>query len=57
VRWRLREATGDMIFVRYADDFIVGFQHDRDACRFLDEMRERLGKFALSLAGHAVGTV
>ena len=49
VRWRQREATGDMIFVRYADDFIVGFQHDRDACRFLDEMRERLGKFALSL--------
>src|SRR3989442_2202892 len=48
-RWRQREATGDMIFVRYADDFIVGFQHDRDACRFLDEMRERLGKFALSL--------
>jgi group II intron reverse transcriptase/maturase len=49
VRWRQREATGEMIFVRYADDFIVGFQHDRDACRFLDEMRERLGKFALSL--------
>jgi group II intron reverse transcriptase/maturase len=49
VRWRQREATGDMILVRYADDFIVGFQHDRDACRFLDEMRERLGKFALSL--------
>ena len=38
-----------MIFVRYADDFIVGFQHESDARRFLDEMRERLGKFALSL--------
>jgi RNA-directed DNA polymerase len=49
LRWRRREATGDMIFVRYADDFIVGFQHERDAHRFLDEMRERLGKFALSL--------
>jgi RNA-directed DNA polymerase len=49
VRWRRREATGDMIIVRYADDFIVGFQHERDARRFLDEMRERLGKFALSL--------
>jgi RNA-directed DNA polymerase len=49
VRWRRREATGDMIFVRYADDFIVGFQHESDARRFLDEMRERLGKFALSL--------
>ena len=48
-RWRRREATGDMIFVRYADDFIVGFQHDGDARRFLDEMRERLREFALSL--------
>jgi group II intron reverse transcriptase/maturase len=49
LRWRRRVATGDMIFVRYADDFIVGFQHESDARRFLDEMRERLGKFALSL--------
>ena len=49
VRWRRREATGDMIIVRYADDFIIGFQHEHDARRFLDEMRERLGKFALSL--------
>jgi RNA-directed DNA polymerase len=48
-RWRRREATGDMIIVRYADDFIVGFQHEKDARRFLDELRERLGKFALSL--------
>jgi len=49
VRWRRREATGDMIIVRYADDFIAGFQHESDARRFLDEMRERLQKFALSL--------
>jgi RNA-directed DNA polymerase len=49
VRWRQREATGDMVFVRYADDFIVGFQHESDARRLLDEMRERLRKFALSL--------
>ena len=49
VRWRQREATGDMIIVRYADDFIIGFQHESDARRFLNEMRERLGKFALSL--------
>ena len=49
LRWRRREVTGDMIFVRYADDFIVGFQHESDARRFLDEMCERLGKFALSL--------
>ena len=49
VRWRQREATGDMIIVRYADDFIVGFQHEGDARRFLDEMHERLQKFALTL--------
>jgi RNA-directed DNA polymerase len=49
VRWRRREATGDMIVVRYADDFIVGFQYESDARRFLDKMRERLREFALSL--------
>jgi group II intron reverse transcriptase/maturase len=48
-RWRRREASGDMIIVRYADDFIVGFEHEADARRFLEEMRERLGKYALSL--------
>jgi group II intron reverse transcriptase/maturase len=48
-RWRKRAATGDMIIVRYADDFIVGFQHESDARRFLDEMRDRLQEFALSL--------
>ncbi len=48
-RWRRREAAGDMIIVRYADDFIVGFEHEGDARRFLDEMRARLAKFALSL--------
>jgi RNA-directed DNA polymerase len=47
--WRRHEAAGDMIIVRYADDFIVGFEHESDARRFLDAMRERLGKFALSL--------
>src|SRR4051794_16055179 len=49
MRWRRREATGDMVIVRYADDFIIGFQHEEDARRFLDEMRERLREFALSL--------
>ena len=48
-RWRRREATGDMIIVRYADDFIVGFEHESDARRFLAAMRERLEEFALSL--------
>jgi group II intron reverse transcriptase/maturase len=48
-RFRRREATGDMIIVRYADDFIVGFEHESDAWRFLDAMRVRLQEFALSL--------
>ena len=48
-RWRRREATGDMIIVRYADDMIVGFEHEADARRFLEAMRERLREFALSL--------
>jgi group II intron reverse transcriptase/maturase len=48
-RWRRHEARGDMIVVRYADDLVVGFEHESDARRFLDAMRDRLGKFALSL--------
>jgi RNA-directed DNA polymerase len=48
-RWRRREATGDMIIVRYADDIIVGFQHETDVRRFLDAMRDRLKEFSLSL--------
>jgi group II intron reverse transcriptase/maturase len=48
-RWRRREATGDMIIVRYADDIIVGFEHKSDARRFWDAMRERLAEFSLSL--------
>ena len=48
-RWRRREATGDMIIVRYADDIVVGFEHESDARRFWDAMRERLEVFSLSL--------
>jgi RNA-directed DNA polymerase len=48
-RWRRREATGDMIMVRYADDIVVGFQHENDARRFWDDMRERLRAFSLTL--------
>ena len=47
--WRRQEATGDMVIVRYADDFIVGFQHESDARRFLDMMRERFKEYELSL--------
>jgi group II intron reverse transcriptase/maturase len=48
-RWRRREAAGDMIMVRYADDIVVGFQHESDARRFWNAMRDRLAEFSLSL--------
>lgn len=48
-RWRQRHAGGDVIFVRYADDTVAGFEHRRDAERFLADLRERLAAFALSL--------
>jgi RNA-directed DNA polymerase len=48
-RWRRREAQGDMVIVRYADDLAVGFEYEDDARRFLDAMRTRLEEFALSL--------
>jgi RNA-directed DNA polymerase len=48
-QWRNRHATGDMIVVRYADDTIVGFQHEQDAERFLKDLKERLAQFALGL--------
>ena len=47
-RWRRREATGDVIIVRYADDTIVGFETGRRPT-FWDAMRERLQEFSLSL--------
>jgi len=48
-RWRRQEARGDMIVVRYADDLVAGFEHEGDARRFLNAMRERFEAFALSL--------
>ena len=48
-RWRKREATGHMVFMRYADDIVVGFEHEADARRFWEHMRARLGEFSLSL--------
>jgi len=48
-RWRRREASGDMIIVRYADDIIVGFECETDARRFWGALRERMEEYALSL--------
>jgi RNA-directed DNA polymerase len=47
--WRRRHARGDVIIVRFADDFIVGFEYEEDAQRFLAELGQRLAKFALEL--------
>ena len=48
-QWRSRHARGDMIVVRFADDFIVGFEHQGDAKQFLHDLRERFTKFGLEL--------
>ena len=46
--WR-RQAKGDVIVVRFADDIIVGFQHEWEARRFWNELRERFAAFGLEL--------
>jgi group II intron reverse transcriptase/maturase len=52
--WRSRYAHGDVIIVRFADDFVMGFEHERDAQQFLVDLRQRLAKFGLEL--HPVKT-
>ena len=47
--WRQKVASGEIVVVRYADDLVVGFQHRKDAERFLKEFRERLAAFELEL--------
>jgi hypothetical protein len=48
-RWRRRNAKGNIIIVRYADDVVVGFEHEAEAKRFLADMKERFASFALAL--------
>jgi len=47
--WRKKHARGKVIIVRWADDFIAGFQHQDDAEKFLGELRGRLAEFSLQL--------
>ena len=49
-QWRRRHARGEMMIVRFADDYVVGFEHREDAERFLAELRGRFAKFSLELA-------
>jgi len=44
-QWRKTQAQGDMVIVRFADDFVVGFEHRQEAERFLAELRERFVQF------------
>jgi len=48
-RWREKQAVGDIIIVRYADDIVMGFQNKAEAERFLEALRERFRKFGLEL--------
>jgi group II intron reverse transcriptase/maturase len=48
-QWRRRHARGDMVVTRFADDFVVGFEHLGDAKQFLHDLRERFSKFGLEL--------
>ncbi len=50
-QWRRREASGNVIVVRFADDIVVGFEHETDARRFWDAMRVRFEQFGLELHG------
>ena len=48
-QWRKRQAKGDVLVVRFADDFVAGFQHRKEAEQLLDDLRERFSKFGLKL--------
>jgi hypothetical protein len=48
-RWRRRDAKGDVIVVRYADDSVMGFEHEADASRFLEALQVRYAQFGLAL--------
>ena len=48
-RWRKKQAHGDVVIVRFADDFVVGFEHRGEAEQFLTELGERFAQFGLTL--------
>lgn len=47
--WRRHHARGEVYITRFADDFVLGFQHRSDAQRFQSELIQRLAKFGLEL--------
>ena len=48
-KWRRTVPEGEVIIVRYADDFVLGFQYKRDAERFVRDLRERMASFGLEV--------
>jgi group II intron reverse transcriptase/maturase len=48
-QWRRTKARGDVIIIRYADDFVLGFEHREEAEQLLEELKERLRQFNLEL--------
>ena len=48
-QWRRRHARGDVILLRFADDYVAGFEHREDAERFLADLRDRFAQFGLEL--------
>jgi group II intron reverse transcriptase/maturase len=48
-QWRKKQAHGQLIVVRYADDFVVGFEHRREAEQFLADLKQRFAQFGLEL--------
>ena len=47
--WRKHHCRGDVVVVRYADDFVIGFENHSEAAACLDELRTRFAKFGLRL--------
>ena len=47
--WRKLKVKGDIIMVRYADDFVVGFQHKKEAEEFLKDLESRFRKYSLEI--------
>ena len=48
-QWRRRNARGDVILARFADDYVAGFEHREDAEQFLADLRERFAEFGSEL--------
>ena len=48
-KWRRTVPEGEVLIVRYADDFVLGFQYKRDAERFVRDLRERMASFGLEI--------